>query len=72
MCLIYLFHDQFNWKQDEPKGPRRPMVELTDEQLDQVVGQAGIQFINEYFDIYFSPDEVTSFADLNNQMISVS
>jgi len=70
MCLIFLFHDQFDWTPKPDKGPRRPMVELTDAELDQVVGQSGIQFINENFNLFITPDDMTSFADLNNQMIS--
>lgn len=71
ILLISLFHDQFDWTPKEKKDfTPRPMVELTDEELDKVIGQAGIQFINENFNFSITPDQMTSFAELNSQMIA--
>ena len=70
IIFISLFYDQLDWSIKEKKFSPRPMVELTDEELNEVIGQAGIQFINENFNFTISPDHITSFADLKNQMIA--
>lgn len=68
VILIFTFYDQIKWKKENLVP--RPMVELTDKELNQVVGQAGIQFINENFNFSITPDQMTSFSELNSQMIS--
>jgi len=52
------------------KPPSRPLVELTDEELNKICGQAGIEFINENFNFQFTVDEMTTISDFQQQLIT--
>jgi len=67
--LSYYWKD-IDWSLETvEKPPPRPMVELTDEQLSQIYGQAGIHFVNENFNIQITPDDVTTLGDFQEQLL---
>ena len=69
--LISYMKDDIDTIQPLPdKGPSRPMVELTDAELNQVFGQAGIQYINDHFNFQFTVDEVTTVSEFQNQLLN--
>ena len=68
--LSYCWND-LEWENTPPKkGPSRPMVELTDAELNKVFGQAGIQYINDHFNFQFTVDEVTTVNEFQNQLLN--
>jgi hypothetical protein len=47
---------------------KRPMVELTDKELNTIIGQAGLLFINRSFEIDIQPED--TLEDFQNKMIN--
>jgi len=46
----------------------RPMSVLSDMELDQIIGQAGIEFVNENFNFNFNPNNCTTVQDFQTQL----
>lgn len=69
--IFYMSYLKVNEIEDTAyKGPRRPMVELTDVELSKIFGQAGIHFVNENFNIHLTPDEAITIGDFHNQLLN--
>jgi len=68
--VSYMKKDIESFPSHPIKTTLRPMVELTDEELNQVIGQAGIQFINENFNFTFTPTTVTTISEFQNQLMT--
>ena len=75
LVLLYLIHEKTKPVVKPPVGlqisetcQKRPMVELTDKELNTIIGQAGLLFINSSFEIDIQPED--TIEDFQNKIIN--